>query len=43
MRDVGRETVRLLLGILRGNIKKPETVLLPYHLVSRGSTAPFTG
>jgi LacI family transcriptional regulator, repressor for deo operon, udp, cdd, tsx, nupC, and nupG len=43
MHDVGRETVRLLLGILRGNIKRPETVLLPYRLVSRGSTAAFVG
>jgi LacI family transcriptional regulator, repressor for deo operon, udp, cdd, tsx, nupC, and nupG len=41
MRDVGRETVRLLVGRLRGHIDKPVSVVLPCQLVHRGSTAAF--
>jgi len=39
MRDVGRETVRLLVGRLRGNIIKAERSTLPFQLITRGSTA----
>ena len=40
MREIGRETVRLLLGILRGTIRKPVSVTLPHRLEVRTSTGP---
>ncbi len=39
MREIGRETVRLLLGILQGSISKAVSVTLPYKLELRSSTA----
>ncbi len=38
MREVGRETVRLLVGRLEGKILKPRAIILPFRLVVRGST-----
>jgi LacI family transcriptional regulator, repressor for deo operon, udp, cdd, tsx, nupC, and nupG len=38
MLDIGRETVRLLLGLIAGTITKPISVTLPYKLEIRGST-----
>jgi LacI family repressor for deo operon, udp, cdd, tsx, nupC, and nupG len=38
MLDIGRETVRLLLGLLSGNIRKPISMTLPYKLEVRAST-----
>ena len=40
MLDIGRETVRLLLGILQGNITTPVSVTLPHRLEIRSSTGP---
>jgi LacI family transcriptional regulator, repressor for deo operon, udp, cdd, tsx, nupC, and nupG len=39
MLDIGRETVRLLLGILTGVVAKPVSVTLPHKLEIRSSTA----
>lgn len=39
MLDIGRETVRLLLGILLGKLAKPVSVTLPHKLEIRASTA----
>ncbi|MFO1466751.1 MAG: substrate-binding domain-containing protein [Steroidobacteraceae bacterium] len=39
MLDIGRETVRLLLGILQGKVAKPVSVTLPHKLEIRASTA----
>lgn len=38
MLDIGRETVRLLLGVLQGSIVKPVSVTLPHKLEIRAST-----
>jgi LacI family repressor for deo operon, udp, cdd, tsx, nupC, and nupG len=38
MLDIGRETVRLLLGLIAGTITKPISVTLPYKLQIRAST-----
>jgi LacI family transcriptional regulator, repressor for deo operon, udp, cdd, tsx, nupC, and nupG len=38
MLDMGRETVRLLLGLIAGTITKPISVTLPYKLEIRAST-----
>jgi LacI family repressor for deo operon, udp, cdd, tsx, nupC, and nupG len=38
MLNIGRETVRLLLGILQGNITSPVSVTLPHRLEIRSST-----
>jgi len=38
MLDIGRETVRLLLGVLRGTITTAVSVTLPHKLEIRGST-----
>lgn len=40
MLDIGRETVRLLLDVLRGGLAKPVSVTLPHRLIIRHSTAP---
>lgn len=40
MLDIGRETVRLLLGILHGNITNPLSITLPHRLEIRASTGP---
>jgi len=39
MANLGRETVRLLLEILRDGTMKPASVTLPHELVIRASTA----
>ena len=39
MREIGEGVVRLLLGILSGEIQSPESVTLPHTLVVRSSTA----
>jgi LacI family repressor for deo operon, udp, cdd, tsx, nupC, and nupG len=38
MLDIGRETVRLLLGILQGSITSPVSITLPHRLEIRSST-----
>lgn len=38
MLDIGRETTRLLLGILHGSVAKPVSVTLPHRLEIRAST-----
>jgi LacI family repressor for deo operon, udp, cdd, tsx, nupC, and nupG len=40
MRELGEATVRLLLNILRGNVKEAVSVTLPHALIVRSSTAP---
>jgi LacI family repressor for deo operon, udp, cdd, tsx, nupC, and nupG len=40
MQAIGQETVRLLLGVLRGSITGPESVTLPHRLEVRSSTGP---
>ena len=40
MLDIGRETVRLLLGVLSGTVTGPTSVTLPHKLEIRESTAP---
>jgi DNA-binding LacI/PurR family transcriptional regulator len=40
MLEIGRETVRLLLGILHGNITNPLSITLPHRLEIRSSTGP---
>lgn len=40
MLDIGRETVRLMLGVLHGSVAKAVSVTLPYRLELRASTAP---
>jgi LacI family repressor for deo operon, udp, cdd, tsx, nupC, and nupG len=40
MRELGEATVRLLLNILRGNLKDAVSVTLPHALIVRASTAP---
>ena len=40
MRELGEATVRLLLNILRGNVKEAVSVTLPHALIVRASTAP---
>ncbi len=39
MLDIGRETVRLLLGILHGSMSKPQSLTLAHKLELRASTA----
>lgn len=39
MLDIGRETVRLLLGVLSGAVTEPVSVTLPHRLEIRDSTA----
>jgi LacI family repressor for deo operon, udp, cdd, tsx, nupC, and nupG len=39
MRELGEATVRLLLNILRGNVKDAVSVTLPHALIVRASTA----
>jgi LacI family transcriptional regulator, repressor for deo operon, udp, cdd, tsx, nupC, and nupG len=38
--EIGRETVRLLIGVLNGTITKPVSVTLPHRLTLRSSCAP---
>jgi LacI family repressor for deo operon, udp, cdd, tsx, nupC, and nupG len=38
MLDIGRETVRLLLGVLNGSITEPVSITLPHKLIIRSST-----
>jgi LacI family repressor for deo operon, udp, cdd, tsx, nupC, and nupG len=38
MLDIGRETVRLLLGILQGTVTSPVSITLPHKLEIRSST-----
>lgn len=40
MRELGEATVRLLLNILRGNVKEAVSVTLPHALILRSSTGP---
>jgi LacI family transcriptional regulator, repressor for deo operon, udp, cdd, tsx, nupC, and nupG len=40
MLQIGQETVRLMLEILRGSNKRPKSVTLPHKLMVRESTAP---
>ena len=40
MLDIGRETVRLLLGVLHGTVGKPVSITLPHKLEIRASTGP---
>lgn len=40
MRELGEATVRLLLDILRGNVKDAVSVTLPHALIVRASTGP---
>jgi LacI family repressor for deo operon, udp, cdd, tsx, nupC, and nupG len=42
MLDIGRETVRLLLGILHGNVTNPVSITLPHRLEIRSSTGAPT-
>ena len=42
MLDIGRETVRLLLGILHGSITTPLSITLPHRLEIRSSTGAPT-
>jgi DNA-binding LacI/PurR family transcriptional regulator len=39
MLQIGQETVRLLVEILRGTNRRPKSVTLPHQLVIRESTA----
>jgi DNA-binding LacI/PurR family transcriptional regulator len=39
MLEIGQETVRLMLEILRGTNRKPKSVTLPHKLMIRESTA----
>jgi LacI family repressor for deo operon, udp, cdd, tsx, nupC, and nupG len=39
-RAMGKEAVRVLLGIISGRAVMPVSVILPHHLVVRGSTGP---
>jgi LacI family repressor for deo operon, udp, cdd, tsx, nupC, and nupG len=43
MRELGEATVRLLLNILRGNVKEAVSVTLPHALIVRASAAPPRG
>lgn len=43
MLDIGRETVRLLLGILHGSLGKPQSITLPHKLKLRASTVVVPG
>jgi LacI family repressor for deo operon, udp, cdd, tsx, nupC, and nupG len=38
MLDIGRETVRLLLGVLQGTVTTPVSITLPHKLEIRSST-----
>jgi len=38
MLDIGRETVRLLLGVLQGTVTSPVSITLPHKLEIRSST-----
>jgi LacI family repressor for deo operon, udp, cdd, tsx, nupC, and nupG len=38
--EIGRETVRLLIGVLNGTITRPVSVTLPHRLERRDSCAP---
>jgi LacI family repressor for deo operon, udp, cdd, tsx, nupC, and nupG len=40
VREIGQETVRVLLGIIRGQSTSPVSVVLPHRLIVRESTAP---
>ena len=39
MLDIGRETVRLLMGVLHGTVTTPVSITLPHRLEIRASTA----
>ena len=39
MLDIGRETVRLVLGVLQGSVDKAASITLPHRLELRASTA----
>ena len=39
LRDIGREAMRLLLGVLQGKLTRRVVEILPHRLVIRGSTA----
>ena len=43
VREIGQETVRLLLGIVRGQTPSAVSVILPHRFVVRESTAPLAG
>ncbi|MEP7310225.1 MAG: LacI family DNA-binding transcriptional regulator [Acidobacteriota bacterium] len=43
VREIGQETVRLLLAIVRGQTSSAVSVILPHRLVVRESTAPPAG
>jgi LacI family repressor for deo operon, udp, cdd, tsx, nupC, and nupG len=43
MEAIGRETVRLLLGMLTGTIVNRTSITLPHQLVLRASTRPLRG
>jgi LacI family transcriptional regulator, repressor for deo operon, udp, cdd, tsx, nupC, and nupG len=40
VREMGQETVRLLLDVIKGQTLSPVSVILPHRLVIRESTAP---
>ena len=40
VREIGQETVRLLLAIVRGHTQSAVSVILPHKLIVRESTAP---
>jgi len=40
VREIGQETVRLLLGIVRGQTLSAVSVILPHRLIVRDTTAP---
>ena len=42
MREIGEGTVRLLLQILNGDTRAPDSITLPHKLTIRSSTAPPT-
>lgn len=43
VREIGHETVRLLLGIVRGQVQSAVSVVLPHRLIVRDSTALAAG
>jgi LacI family repressor for deo operon, udp, cdd, tsx, nupC, and nupG len=43
MEAIGRETVRLLLGMLTGTIVNKTSITLPHQLVIRSSARPHRG
>jgi LacI family repressor for deo operon, udp, cdd, tsx, nupC, and nupG len=40
VREMGQETVRLLLDVIKGQTLAPVSVILPHRLTIRESTAP---